>query len=121
MSHIKKSTDLCINNKLVDLFSGANAYTTGSIVSYPYDTYKLSVISTKPITIIVIFHHEKNNLSYKSFSLTLVANVYSYLVNLVEGEKMSISIHDNGQTITDSDTLNCNVYLSTNSTHLITI
>ena len=121
MSHVKQSLILSIDQTLNSLTFVNNVFTTGSIVSFPYDSYKLSVISTKPVKVIVGFHHEKNDISIKEHTITLEASVYSYTVNVIEGSKMRISIHDNGQTFSATDSIFCNVYLSTNSNHLITI
>lgn len=122
MSVIKQSHVLSIDKLLKDLTFVNNVFTTGSIVSFPFDSYKLSVISTKPVRIHVVFHHEKDDFSIiDEDSITLVTSEYSYTVNVIKGSKMRIFIHDNGQTFNDGDTIFCNVYLSTNSNHLITI
>mgnify|MGYP003631659533 CR=1 FL=1 len=122
MSVIKQSHVLSIDKLLSELTFVNNVFTTGSIVSFPFDSYKLSVISTKPVRIHLVFHHEKNDLSIiDEDSITLQAGVYSYTVNVIKGSKMRISIHDNGQTFNATDSIFCNIYLSTNSNHLITI
>jgi hypothetical protein len=121
MSHIKQSHILSIDQTLNSLTFVSNVFSTGSIVAFPYDTYKISVISTKPVKVIAVFHHEKNSLSIKEHTITLQAGVYSYIVNVIEGARMRISIHDNGQTFNATDSIFCNVYLSNNSNHLITI
>tara|TARA_R110001632_G_scaffold13537_2_gene46529 strand:+ start:298 stop:663 length:366 start_codon:yes stop_codon:yes gene_type:complete len=121
MSNIKQSHILSIDQTLNSLTFVGNVFSTGSIVAFPYDTYKISVISTKPVKVIAVFHHEKNSLSIKEHTITLQAGVYSYIVNVIEGAKMRISIHDNGQTFNATDSIFCNVYLSNNSNHLITI
>ncbi len=122
MSVIKQSHVLSIDKLLSELTFVNNVFTTGSIVSFPFDTYKISVISTKPVRIHVLFHHEKDNLSFiDEDSITLESGVYAYNVNVIKGSRMRIFIHDNGQTFNSSDTIFCNVYLSSNSNHLITI
>ena len=59
--------------------------------------------------------------SFKTNTITLVPNEYVYLVNVIEGEKMRITLNLNGQTFTTTDRIVVNAYLSTNSNHLITI
>jgi len=121
MSIIKQSHVLSLNCNPDTLTFTNNEFISGSVISFPFESYKISIISTKALKVLIQFHHNDDTTSFKTNTITLVPNEYVYLVNVIEGEKMRITLNLNGQTFTDTDKIVVNTYLSTTINHLITI
>ena len=121
MNKIIYSQELSLNKLLTDITFSSNTFTTGAIDTHHYDNYKISVVSSLPITINLKFHNKHFRSVGTAFitdTRTLVANTDVYNVDLIKGENVILEINNNGLSIGATDFIKLNVFLSTHASNI---
>ena len=99
----------------------ANKFTTGSIDSFNYDNFKISVYCSIDLTIKLRFHHLDNKTLTNDKTYNYTKNTYIFKSDVVEGEMVYLEWDTGGVALTATDFIRINIFFNHSSGHLITV